>query len=159
MIIPGFIISILTFPGIIVHEFGHKLFCNISKVKVHKVCYFRFGNPAGYVVHDKPSKFSQTFFITVAPFIINSLAAILVFALANMFGGNKLLLWLGISIGMHAFPSSGDAKSLWSESNRHVKNNFLAIIGYPFAIFIWIASILSVAWFDLIYAIALWMLF
>ena len=151
MLIPGILISIITFPGVMIHELGHKIFCQLLGVKVHKVCYFRFKNPCGYVIHDMPQKFIQTFLITVGPLIVNSLAAILTFILAK-FSGNGLLVWLGFSIGMHSFPSSGDAKSLWKESNRHIKNNFLAVIGYPFAILIWIASLLSIIWFDFIYA-------
>lgn len=48
--IPGELISILTFPGIIVHEFAHMLFCRIRKVAVFDACYFRVGNPAGFVI-------------------------------------------------------------------------------------------------------------
>lgn len=54
MIIPGFLISILTFPGVIVHEIAHQLFCRICGVAVLDVCYFKAGNPAGYVVHEIP---------------------------------------------------------------------------------------------------------
>lgn len=41
MIIPGFLISIATFPGVIVHEAAHQLFCRLTKVAVLDVCYFR----------------------------------------------------------------------------------------------------------------------
>ena len=155
--IPGILISILTFPGVIIHELGHKIFCELLGVKVHKVCYFRFKSPVGYVIHEKPQKFSQSFFITIGPFIINTFFALLIFVIGK-FTNFGIFAWLGISIGMHAFPSSGDAKMLWKESNSHIKNNFLAILGYPFAILIWIASILSVIWFDLIYAAGLFCL-
>jgi hypothetical protein len=50
MYIPRILVSVLTFPGIIFHELGHQLFCKFTGVRVIKVRYFRFGNPAGYVL-------------------------------------------------------------------------------------------------------------
>lgn len=44
--IPGQLIAALTFPGVIVHEMAHQLFCRLFRVAVLDVCYFRFG-PAG----------------------------------------------------------------------------------------------------------------
>lgn len=160
MLIPGEIISILTFPGVIFHELGHKLFCNWTGVRVHEVCYFRFGNPAGYVVHEQPHNFKQSFFISVGPFITGTFFALLFFAFSKMFPTESFIeyffIWIGGSIAMNSFPSSGDAKGLWNETNRHIKNNFLALIGYPFALIIWVANALSVIWFDLIYAVLLY---
>jgi len=158
MFIPGILITILTFPGVIIHELGHKIFCNLMGVPVLQVKYFRFGNPAGYVIHEPAKKFSQTFMITVGPFIVNTLLSFLTFVIAVLSGGNYLFLWLGASIGMHSFPSTGDAKSLWSESKRHLKHSAFALIGFPFAILIFIGSILSIFWFDLIYAAMLYFL-
>ncbi len=168
-IIPGIIISILTFPGIIFHEFGHVLFCKWGGVKVKEVCYFRLGNPAGYVIHEAPENFRQSFMICVGPLISSSILAFLLFVPANVFmllgqssPNSPLillllpLLWLGVSIAMHAFPSTGDAKVLWEESKRHSSKDSLTLIGYPVAALIWIASILRVIWFDAIYA---WILF
>lgn len=175
MIIPGIVISVLTFPGVIVHEFGHKYFCDKFGVKVHDVRYFRLGNPAGYVLHDIPDKFYKTFFIDVGPFLVNSAlaaAVFLVIAVMNLAAikgfdvtdaptgpfqwALGFFMWLGISIAMNAFPSRHDAKILWKESRRHLsQGDRVAIIGFPFSVLIWIANILSFVWFDLIYAIAL----
>lgn len=161
MFIPGQFIALLTFPGVIVHELGHKLFCDIFKVKVHEAKYFRFGNPAGYVIHDIPDRFHKTFFIDVGPFIVNNIMAIIIFSLSTLFAFNDLLwaffVWLGVSIAMNSFPSSHDAKVLWSESKKHLsKGNIIAIIGFPFSILIRIANALSIVWFDLIFAIILY---
>lgn len=168
MIIPGIVISVLTFPGVIVHEFGHKYFCDKFNVKVHDVRYFRIGNPAGYVVHDIPDKFYKTFFIDIGPFIVNTALAGAIFAiiallvhLAKAESGPIVWLagflgWIGFSIGMNSFPSHHDAKVLWKESRRHLsQGDAVAIAGFPFALLIWIANILSVIWFDLIYALGI----
>lgn len=168
-LIPGALIAIATFPGVIAHEWAHKKFCEITGVKVKEVCYFRLGNPAGYVVHEKPEKFHQTFAISVGPLIVNTLLALLVFFAAyvvdvvsyltsSWFGSEILfwaVIWLGVSIGMHSFPSSVDARSLWNESKSRYRTERLALVGFPVAAFIFIASILSVAWFDLLYSLGL----
>ena len=149
-------ISSVTFIGVVFHEFGHKLFCDLTGVKVKKVCYFRFGNPSGYVIHERPDKFYQSFFVAVGPFISGAFFALLFFFLSKSFSGQEwqkyLLLWLGASVAINSFPSDQDASGLWNDTNRHIGKNFLAIIGYPFAFIIWLANSLHVLWFDLIYA-------
>ena len=55
--LPGFLISILTFPGVIVHEAAHAFFCRKFEAPILEVKYFRFGNPAGYVIHGDPENF------------------------------------------------------------------------------------------------------
>ena len=40
-VIPGFIISLVTFPGVIVHELAHQIFCMLMKVPVYDVKYFQ----------------------------------------------------------------------------------------------------------------------
>ena len=162
MLIPGQVISVVTFPGAIFHELGHKLFCDWTKVKVIDVCYFRWGNPSGYVIHEQPHNFNQSFFISVGPFITGTFLSLLFFIFSKLFHSGLfieyLLIWVGGSIVMNSFPSDRDAENLWNETNRHVKNNFLALIGYPFALIIWVANILSILWFDLIYAVLIYSL-
>ena len=162
--IPGWIISILTFPGIIAHELGHMFFCKRFNIKIHKTCYFRLGNPAGYVIHDDPNNFRQSFFIDVGPFIVSNILAIVAFVFASSFitsveNMGFFFVWLGISFAMNSFPSKGDAKVLWAVTKKHSeKNGLLKLIGYPFAIIIYIADLLSFIWFDLIWAIGLYTL-
>ena len=161
-LIPGALIAILTFPGVIVHEGGHRLFCSLAGVRVYKTCYFRLGNPAGYVIHGPVHSFGAAFLISVAPFIVNTAIALFIFSIAVDASSNVVafpLYWLGISIGMHSFPSSGDADNLWGYSKVALRHNPLAILGFPVAILIKMAAVLSIIWFDLFYAIALLLLF
>ena len=44
------LISLVTFPGVIVHEAAHLPFCRLRRMPVVEVCFFRVGNPAGYVI-------------------------------------------------------------------------------------------------------------
>lgn len=157
--IPGFVITLATFPGIIVHEAAHQLMCRLTGTPVLKVCYVQMGNPAGYVIHDEPSSGWKHFLISVAPFLINSIIGLLIclpVALAEPAHGfapvNLLLGWVGFSVAMHAFPSTGDADSLWAALKKDNASWLLRIIAYPVVIVIHIGAALSVIWFDAIYA-------
>ena len=123
MIIQGLNLSVKTSPGVIIHEFAHETFCKFFKVPIYEVVYFRFGNPAGYVTHGKSNHWYQDVIIAAGPFFLNSLlGALLAFPVVvsapeletlNFVSG--VIVWLSISIGMHAIPSTGDAKSMWKE--------------------------------------------
>lgn len=167
--IPGFLIALITFPGVIVHEIAHRFFCDLSKVPVYKVCYYRVGNPSGYVIHGGVTNLWSAFLISVGPFIINSaLCAFIAFSAvipmmvlkdsSNLSGWSLFQLWLAISIGMHAFPSKQDL------DNFHAQVKAAKGIS-PLLIFSWImgfcfgaARLLSFFWFDAIYAIAVAMI-
>ena len=162
--IPGFLISALTFPGVIVHESAHMLFCKIRKVPVLDVCFFRFGNPAGYVVHGEAKDFTSLFLIAVGPFLINSLLCIVicfpayfpmqVFDITPTL--SLFLMWVGLSIGMHAFPSNQDARVLVDHAKEAAgRGNILAIISFPLVGLIFLANLLSFFWIDLLYGLGL----
>lgn len=161
--IPGIIISILTFPGIVVHELGHLLICRLLGVPVHKVCYFRFGNPAGYVVHDVPESAMRHILISTGPLAFSSVLGALI-ALPGMlpliqrhpaFPSSYILVWLGISIAMHAFPSTGDAKAIWRSIWSRDASIVAKLFGVPVVIMIYIGALGSVFWLDVIYGVAI----
>ncbi|PLX27139.1 hypothetical protein C0583_04530 [Candidatus Parcubacteria bacterium] len=159
--IPGWLISMLTFPGVIIHEWSHKKFCDWMGVKVSKVVYFRFGNPAGYVLHEEPATYKQTFYISTGPLILNTTMTFLFgyFASQTYFDSTLywLFLWIAISSGMHAFPSDHDGKHIVSKSKESIKNGGTVIhyLAYPFYWLLWTANKLRFFWFDLIYAVML----
>lgn len=161
--IPGQLIAIVTFPGVIVHEFAHMFFCKICGVAVLDACYFRVGDPAGYIVHEKTSDFYSSFFIATGPFLVNSILCFLIcfpaYVPISYFDlGQPLsyfLMWLGISIGMHAIPSTGDANNMWRDAKIHVRSlNPLAILTFPLVIVIYIFNVLRVIWADFAYGLA-----
>jgi hypothetical protein len=155
------LIALVTFPGIILHEWAHKFFCDRTKVPVYKTCYFRLGNPPGYVIHGPIDSFGKAFLIAIAPFLVNTIVALILFFIAVIIPPGLvtgLLCWLGISIAMHSFPSSEDADSLWHYSKKSWWRNPLAIFGFPVVGLIKLASKLSAIWFDLLYAVALLLL-
>jgi hypothetical protein len=155
------LIALVTFPGIMLHEWAHKFFCDRTKVPVYKTCYFRLGNPPGYVIHGPIGSFGKAFLIAIAPFLVNTIVALILFFIAVIIPPGLvtgLLCWLGISIAMHSFPSSEDADSLWHYSKKSWWRNPLAIFGFPVVGLIKLASKLSAIWFDLLYAVALLLL-
>lgn len=162
--IPGWLVSTVTFPGVIVHEAAHMLFCRLRGVAVLDVCFFRVGNPAGYVIHEPIEEFNSSFLICVGPFILNSLLCIVfcfpAFVPVRIFHHQDplsyFLIWLGVSIGMHAFPSNQDAKNLWEAARKAVRSlNPLALLSFPLVVLICVANVASIFWFDVIYGVAL----
>lgn len=166
MLIPGFIITILTFPGVIVHEIAHQLFCRMFRVAVLDVCYIKVGNPAGYVIHERPKNSVQQILIGIGPFLVNTIlgalialpAAIPILYFGDKFTGTNILdfflIWLGVSIAMHSFPSTGDAQSLWNTVKDKETSLLTKILGAPIVFLIYIGAMGSVVWLDLFYGIA-----
>ena len=159
MVIPGFIISMLTFPGVIMHEFIHQLFCRIAGVAVLEVCYFRLSNPAGYIIHESPRNAKQCILIGFGPFIVSTLMGVII-AMPSVIPVIKLsagtafdffLIWLGVSIAMHSFPSIQDAKKLWEAVSGGT--NRLKFISVPTAALIYAGAYGAAVWLDLIYGI------
>lgn len=162
--IPGQLIALATFPGVIVHEFAHMIFCRIRGVAVLEVVYFQFSNPSGYVIHERTKDFTSSFLIATGPFFVNSILCFLIcfpaYLPISYFDVSHplsyFLMWLGLSIGMHAIPSSQDAQNLWDDAKQHVKSmNPLAIIAFPIVILIYVFNVLRVVWADLVYGLLL----
>jgi hypothetical protein len=159
--IPGFLIALATFPGVIIHEVAHQLFCRIAGVPVYEVRYFQVNlHTAGYVIHAPPKSFGAAFLISVGPLILNTLvclaicfpAAIPYRVFSDRGPLTYVLLWLGISIGMHAFPSTVDAQAIWASARAAVaRRNVFAVLAFPFVVLVYIANVLRVIWFDAIY--------
>ena len=159
--IPGFIIGWVTFPGVIVHEFAHQLFCYLYRVPVYAVRYFQFGNPSGYVIHGPAAKPWHNVIIAIGPFLVNSITGAIIGAPAvvpiMLFGSHDplhwLLAWLGVSIAMHSFPSTGDAKSILATVKAPGVPAHTKLWAYPVIGLIYLGALGSVFWLDLGYGI------
>ena len=157
--------NVMTIPGVPVHEYAHALACRLSGVPVHKVCYLRIGNPRGYVVHEQPDTAWQHVFIAVAPFIVCSLVAILIGCAAGLLLETELLskqhqeiigpfmLWLAWAIGVCAFPSGGDADSLWQSTKCREVSLFGKLLVMPIVGLIRLGQVGSFFWLDLVWGI------
>lgn len=162
MFIPGFIIAWATFPGVIVHEIAHQLFCKLYGIKVIQVCYFRFGNPAGFVMHGPARKPWHNVMTAIGPFFVNSVSGAFIGAPAVLrigwSGGDLLdffLAWLGISIAMHSFPSTGDAQSIWHTVKSEGTPMSTKIFAIPLVGLIYLGAVGSFFWLDLGWGILL----
>ena len=145
------------------HELAHQLFCRLFKVPVFEVVYFQMSNPAGYVVHEVPKSKWQTILISIGPFFVNTIigglvalpASLPVFKFDNAGPLDYLLIYLGVSIAMHAFPSTGDANVIWETIKQKETPLWLKIIGFPVVGLIYIGSVGSFFWLDLLYGMAI----
>lgn len=118
------LLSYMTFPGVIAHEFSHAWACRRMGIPVHKVCYLRLGDPMGYVLHEQPVHTCQHIMVAVAPFFVSTILALFASLLACALARSQAFpemremgvlaaAWFSFSLAFHAFPSSGDADSLW----------------------------------------------
>lgn len=162
--IPGFLITWVTFPGVIVHELAHAIFCRLFGLAIYEVSYFRFtmgfGQPAGYVIHQRAEKPWQDLLVSIGPFFVNTILGAVIaapaaipFSLGNPDPLDLVLMWLGVSIAMHSFPSTGDASSAWSSIGRKETPILTKLIGYPVIGLIYVGAALSMFWLDVIYGV------
>jgi hypothetical protein len=157
--------NFMTIPGVPVHEYAHALACRLAGVRVHEVCYLRIGNPRGYVLHEQPDTAWQHIIIAVAPFVVCSLAAVLLgigFGLLLQPGlmtkqheeiVGPFLFWLAWAVGACAFPSGGDADSLWQATKSREISLFGKLLVMPVVGLIRLGQIGSFFWLDLVWGI------
>lgn len=159
-LIPGTVIAVVTFPGVIIHELAHQLFCRHFRIPVFQVCYFRLGNPAVYVVHGETDNWVHGVLTAAGPFFLNSvLGAILAFpSVLRVFefeGAasvlDMVLMWLGVSVAMHAIPSTTDARSMWHAVSGKKASLLAKMIVAPIVGVIFVLALGSVIWLDLFY--------
>ncbi|BAV04374.1 hypothetical protein FLA_0362 [Filimonas lacunae] len=130
---------------------------------VFKVVYFQAQNPAGYVLHEATDNLWHQLFISTGPFLFNTLVAALIalpaalpvfeYGNANLF--HYLLMYLSVAIGMHAFPSTGDANALWSSIRRETTPFWLKVLVTPVVGIMYLGALSSFFWLDMIYGLAI----
>ncbi|MBF0239704.1 MAG: DUF3267 domain-containing protein [SAR324 cluster bacterium] len=150
-IVPGFLISLCTFPGVMVHEWAHQVCCRITHTRVLSVRYFQLGNPMGYVLHEPPSNIWKHFLIGMGPLLINSGLAVTLALLIAWLQHGLLLTWLTVSLAMHAFPSTEDYLGLWAGLTAE-PCPVAWIVGIPLIGVLWLLAVGSVIWLDALYA-------
>lgn len=152
-----------TFPGIVLHEWSHVAFCSLTGTPIHETCYFCFGNPAGWVKHSPPTNAWKQILIGSGPFFVNSLSAFAIGLYLHITGASfsnltplsTLFIWLGISIGSHSFPSSGDARSIWAGVWNNNTSLLATIVGVPIVGLLYVAAVMEFFFTDVIYGVFL----
>jgi hypothetical protein len=162
--IPGWLIALVTFPGVVVHEIAHRFFCDVTDTPVYEVDYYSPGsNPAGYVVHGPPRSLRAGLLISCGPLLVNTvLCAVLTFTVAyqTLILNSSLndpvlwvLAWLGYSIGMHAIPSRQDAASFTAQVKEARGHGLTLQLARLMSGVITAANALRAIWIDAIYAV------
>ena len=67
----GFLFNIVTFPGQIFRVLAYRLMCDLLKVKVYDVNYFK-----GILVHGSVANLRKAFLISIAPLFLNTLLCV-----------------------------------------------------------------------------------
>lgn len=131
----------LTALGVVIHELAHEIFARQRGLKVHEVDYFTLeSDRLGYVIHEAPRTYLDLFFVSVAPFLLNTIVGLAAFLSVGLYADivglwsptlygaaavvmSILFFWIGISATQHAFPSLTDLGNiyqgtayLWGES-------------------------------------------
>jgi hypothetical protein len=129
MFVNGWTLTLVTFPGVVLHEIAHRFFCDIYKVPVFHVSYYDpfSTEAAGCVLHEVTKRFRHAFFISIAPLIVNSIICIMLTfpygiesltESSNVFSRSPVIsyfyifiFWVGFSTGLHAIPSRTDIEN------------------------------------------------
>ena len=163
----GTVMAILTFPGVILHEIAHRFFCDVTKTPVLEVKYFGISqkNTFGHVIHKQAYGLRTNILIDLGPFIINNLVACFLATplgiISGMGSGSVFevieifliigLMWLSFSCAYNSFPSSVDVSNLTDYINGY-HSIFIQTLYLPFRLIFFIQRILSIFWFDAIWA-------
>lgn len=149
-------------PGIVTHEFAHWLACKLTGTRVHEVCWFRFGDPAGYVVHDRAASATAGVVIGFAPTVVNAFVGGFVAyrpAFKALSGvawtwGDAALLALGFVVALRAFPSRADAKAMWDATRAAPFGLLKLVVVAPLWLIVQLLSLGSKLWLDAGFALA-----
>ncbi|GFE60076.1 metalloprotease family protein [Geobacter sp. AOG2] len=158
------IVSLLTFPGVVVHEFAHAWACRRLGIRVVKVCYLRLGNPLGYVLHEQPRYAVQHIMVAVAPFFVSTAIALTVSLSASIFVTSPTATefkdlavlagaWFSFSIALHAFPSSGDGDALWQDVTDSDVSIFAKLLLMPVVGLIRLCQADDAIWLHALFAV------
>jgi len=105
--------------GTILHEFGHKIFCELTGVKIIGVSYFNFDEDIeadGFVVHENPETFTQALLITIGPlFTVGFVLFLIILLLINnleWLSSDFFIMSLLMGFGLSMFPSTHDVNNL-----------------------------------------------
>ena len=116
------IYQIILFPGVVIHELSHFVFCLLSGARVHNVEFF--SPSGGSVTHSKPKlPVIGMFLISLAPFLVGITLVYFLYPQLIVFDSSQSTLWLIISkviisyllvaIIISMFPSGRDFKNAW----------------------------------------------
>lgn len=160
--IPGPIIALITFPGVIMHEIAHRFICDLLHIPVYDINYFSMDDKrSGHVYHEKTEHVIHAFLIGFAPLFINSFFCMiftLPYSSTVYIAGDAVsnytitfIYWVGLSMGAQAFPSNQDIENVSSLA----KNNNAFFIIEPLCSIIRFCNFLRFLGMNFLYAFTL----
>ena len=90
---------------------------------------------------------------TLVGYLIGLLADPLRYGAPGQGPANFVLLWLAVSIALHSFPSSGDARSIWTGIWRKGTPVTAKLVGSPLVALIYLGAVGSIFWLDAAYGV------
>ncbi|WP_257297763.1 hypothetical protein [Haloarchaeobius sp. FL176] len=109
------VVTVLLAPGIAAHEFAHELACRLLGVPVHGSAYLNPLASDAYVDHEPIESFYADAIVALAPLVVNTTFALAAFVGAVALAGTPvwpLLVWVGGTLALTAFPSHSDTASM-----------------------------------------------
>ncbi len=134
----GDMFALFTFPGVIFHEFSHKLILDFLNVPVFGVKYYVPFTSTAFVISKTERSRVKSLLICFAPFIFGTFTCAIL-TIPSMIqwqlAGNSAsfphiaVFYIGIAIGVNAFPSIEDY-NIFTESyyNNKSKNIFSRLL-------------------------------
>lgn len=147
-------------PGVVAHEFAHALACRLTGTRIHDVCWFRLGDPAGYVVHDRAASATAGALIGLAPIVVNAglgaaiswRPALKLLSAQHWLWSDWALAWLGFVVALRAFPSRADAKAMWDAARAARFGWAKAVLVAPLWLMVQVMSFGAKLWLDAAFA-------
>ena len=142
----------LTALGVVIHEIAHEIFARQRGLEVHEVEYFTLkSDRLGYVIHEAPRTYVDLFFVSVAPFILNTVVGLAAFISVGLYIdlvglwsptlygvlavlATILFFWIGISATQHAFPSVTDLGNIY-QGTAYLWGNSMVPVIQPLTLF------------------------
>lgn len=158
------IFPILTFPGVMLHEISHAIFCKLFGLQIFRISLFRFGSLSGFIEHEEPRSISSALGVSIGPLIINSTIALALAYYSTFHEVTSIwfyiIIWLAFACGVQAFPSDQDAANIVQKNKNLIQEkSALYLITLPFYYLIWLtisySNKLKLFGLDLVYALLL----
>lgn len=163
----GVLLTTLTFPGVMVREAAHLFFVRRAKLAIFGVRFLSLTPPYGYVQHEPASHFRLALLEVLGPFCVNSTLCVLFCAAAYLPIWQLQIYdleayffyWLGLSLGVQAFPAREELKHLWRLAPAAARQgSVLALASYPLIALLVMLDVTRALGADRLFGVALGLL-
>ncbi|MFC1764143.1 hypothetical protein ACFL6U_18975 [Planctomycetota bacterium] len=148
---------ILTFPGLVMRRFIRSSFARLQVTESEELMYH------GNTNADMDREASPQALISICLFFINTVFGIILGSLAWLYTMTDtllmipciLLVWLSVTMAVHAFPSIDEAQRTWQLLQKKNTPWIAKLVGRPLAGIMLVGALGSLLQLDLIYGIAI----